>query len=184
MHNVWKCAKSFQTPTSSCQHTNVNIISSHHHHHCRHWAPWLMPTSEPIQGRLNDLGSAQMLTPPFHHLSTYHIITSNPSKHNAWQPHVGKAKGDWRGWIKGGEGAGGGVMTTRQHKTHMLHQENALVSRMSWDCPGCVRDTKTSKMQSYWSCSQSKVKNVDFFETSWEHPGTSWATLRFVFGSR
>jgi len=61
-----------------------------------------------------------MLTPPFHHLSTCHIITSNPSKHDAWQPHVGKAEGDWRGWIEGGEGAGGGVMTTRQHETHML----------------------------------------------------------------
>jgi hypothetical protein len=26
--------KSFQTPTSSHQQTNVNVLSSHHHHYC------------------------------------------------------------------------------------------------------------------------------------------------------
>ena len=45
--------------------------------------------------------------------------------------------------------------------------------RTSLDGSRCFRDTKTPKIQSYWSCSQSKVKNVDFLEPSWEHPGTS-----------
>jgi hypothetical protein len=72
-------------------------------HHCCLWAPWLMPISGSTQGMLNDSEEAWMLThPPSHHLSTCHIITSNPSKHNAWW--LGRAKGDWRGGIDGGKG--------------------------------------------------------------------------------
>ena len=79
LHNARKCAKSFQTPTSRRQHTNVNVLSSHHHHHCaathcRHWAPWQMPTSGPTQGRLNDHKKAWMPTPtiPSFHLQHHH----------------------------------------------------------------------------------------------------------------
>ena len=54
------------------------------------------------------------------HPSTCHIITSNSSKHDTRQPQVGRAKGPWRGWVEGGKGLWGGVITTRWHETHML----------------------------------------------------------------